>query len=95
MIAAQKTRRHFAKPRVSVLVPAYNAQEFICETLDSLDNQVFRDFQILISIDKSDDDTKSIIERWCKEHKDIPVQIFYQTERLGWVKNINFILKKC
>lgn len=95
MIAAQKTRRHFAKPRVSVLVPAYNAQEFICETLDSLDNQVFRDFQILISIDKSDDDTKSIIERWCKEHKDIPVQIFYQTERLGWVKNINFLLKKC
>jgi len=80
---------------VSVLVPAYNAQEFICETLDSLNNQVFKDFQILISIDKSDDNTRFIIEKWCKEHRNIHTLIFYQTHRLGWVKNINFLLKKC
>ena len=91
----QKTRFCFVKPRVSVLVPAYNAQDFICETLDSLNNQVFKDFQILISIDKSDDDTKFVIEKWCREHKNIPTQIFYQTHILGWVKNINFLLKKC
>ncbi len=92
---SQKIRSYFVKPSVSVLVPAYNAQEFICETLDSLNNQIFKDFQILISIDRSDDNTKSIIKKWCKDHKNITTQIFYQTHRLGWVKNINFLLEKC
>lgn len=95
MLFSQKIRLHSSKPSVSVLVPAYNAQEFICETLDSLNNQIFKNFQILISVDKSDDDTKLIIEKWCEEHKNIPTQIFYQPHRLGWVKNINFLLKKC
>ena len=61
----------------------------------SLNKQVFKDFQILFSVDKSDDDTELIIKRWCQEHKDISTQIFCQTQRLGWVKNVNFLLEKC
>ncbi len=91
----QKIRSNFIPPSVSVLIPAYNAQEFIYETLESLNNQIFKDFQIIISIDKSDDETEVVVERWCKQHKLIPTQIFYQEHHLGWVKNINFLLKKC
>ena len=83
-----------SKPTVSVLVPAFQAESFICETLDSLNFQVFRDFQILISIDKSDDNTELITRRWCRMHKHIQTQIFCQKHRLGWVKNINFLLEK-
>jgi len=90
-----KIRQYFTKPSVSVLIPAFQAESFICETLDSLNEQDCQDFQILISIDKSDDDTKLVINRWCQEHKKIPTRIFYQRHRLGWVKNINFLLKKC
>jgi len=82
-------------PSVSVLVPAYQAQAFISETLNSLGNQVFRDFQVLVSIDKSDDDTKLITKNWSQNHKNIPTRIFCQTHRLGWVKNVNFLLEKC
>jgi len=82
-------------PSVSVLVPAYQAQAFISETLNSLSKQVFRDFQIIVSIDKSDDDTKLIIKNWSQNNKNIPTRIFCQTHRLGWVKNINFLLEKC
>ena len=82
-------------PSVSVLIPAYQSQAFISETLNSLSNQVFRDFQVLVSIDKSDDDTKQIIENWSQNHKNIPTRIFYQTHRLGWKKNVNFLLEKC
>lgn len=83
------------KPSVSVLIPAFESQKFICETLDSLNKQVFQDFQLLISIDKSNDDTEFIIKKWCQEHKNISAQIFCQAHRLGWVKNINFLLEKC
>ena len=82
-------------PSVSVLVAAYQAQAFISETLNSLSNQVFRDFQVLVSIDKSDDDTKLITKNWSQNHKNIPTRIFYQTHHLGWVKNVNFLLEKC
>jgi len=82
-------------PSVSVLVPAYQAQAFISETLNSLSNQVFRDFQVLVSIDKSDDDTKLITKNWSQNHKNIPTRIFCQTHHLGWVKNVNFLLEKC
>jgi len=82
-------------PSVSVLIPAYQAQAFISETLNSLSNQVFRDFQVLVSIDKSDDDTKLITKNWSQNHKNIPTRIFCQTHRLGWVKNLNFLLEKC
>lgn len=91
----QKIRSNFIFPSVSVLVPAHNAQEFICETLDSLNNQIFKCFQIIISIDKSDDETGLVVEKWCKQHKQITTKIFYQEHNLGWVKNINFLLKKC
>ena len=87
-------RQYFVKQSTSVLVPAFEAESFICETLDSIKNQVFEDFKVLISVDKSDDDTASVVKRWCKENK-ISTQIFIQKNRLGWVKNINFLLRKC
>ena len=95
MTVLQKIRQRVSKPSVSVLVTTFHAQAFICETLDSLNKQVFKDFQLLISIDKSDDDTELVIKKWCQEHKNIPTEIFCQTHRLGWIKNINFLLKKC
>jgi len=82
-------------PSVSVLVPAYQSQSFISETLNSLSKQVFRDFQVLVSIDKSDDKTEQVIKKWSKNHQNIPTRIFSQTHQLGWVKNVNFLLEKC
>lgn len=42
-------------PRVSVVVPAYNAAEFICETLDSALAQTFSDYEIIVVNDGSPD----------------------------------------
>jgi len=91
----QKNKQSFTTPSVTILIPTFQAESFICETLDSLKKQDFWNFQILISIDKSEDETKSVIKSWCQKNKKIPTQIFCQTDNLGWVKNINFLLKKC
>jgi len=91
----QNSRLNNLIPSVSVLVPAYQAQGFISETLNSVSKQVFRDFQVLVSIDKSDDKTELIVNKWSRIHKKIPTRIFRQTHRLGWVKNVNFLLEKC
>ena len=43
------------KPLVSVIIPAYNASEFIGETLDSVFAQTFNDFEVLLINDGSPD----------------------------------------
>jgi glycosyltransferase involved in cell wall biosynthesis len=48
-------------PRVSVIMPAYNAGQWIAATLDSLLAQTFTDFEILVGDDGSKDDTAAIV----------------------------------
>jgi glycosyltransferase involved in cell wall biosynthesis len=40
-------------PKVSVIIPAYNAMAFLPETLESVLNQTFTDFEVLIINDGS------------------------------------------
>lgn len=48
-------------PAITVLMPAYNAAEYIKEAIDSVLNQTFTDFEFLIINDGSTDDTEKII----------------------------------
>jgi len=45
-------------PRISVIIPAYNTASFIAETLDSVFDQTFRDFEVIVINDGSPDTPK-------------------------------------
>jgi len=49
-------------PTVSVVIPAYNAERTILETIASVQNQTFSDFEIIIINDGSKDRTLEIIQ---------------------------------
>lgn len=61
-------------PKVSVIIPAYNAMAFLPETLESVLNQTFTDFEVLIINDGSPD---GIVE-WASEIKDSRVKLISQ-----------------
>ena len=51
------------KPKLSIILPTYNHAGYLKTRLDSIFNQTFRDFELIILDDKSDDETHQIIEK--------------------------------
>lgn len=48
--------------KVSVIMPTHNSAEFLKETISSVLNQTYQNFEILITDDKSEDNTLEILE---------------------------------
>lgn len=53
---------HAATPKVSVLLPVRNGERWLKASLDSIMEQTFQDFEILLIDDASTDDTRAIAE---------------------------------
>ncbi len=51
-------------PVVSVILPTYNAEKFLKESIDSILNQTFNDFELLIIDDNSQDKTRKIVKSY-------------------------------
>lgn len=56
-------------PKVSVILPNYNHQNFLQERIDSILNQDFTDFELIILDDCSTDNSIKIIENYLDEPK--------------------------
>src|SRR3989339_706645 len=58
-------------PKVSVVIPAYNREELLPETIESVLAQTFQDFEIIVVDDGSTDNTREVISAF-------PVRYYYQ-----------------
>ena len=67
--------------KVSVIVPAYNAEKYLPKSIESIINQVYKNIEIIIIDDASTDNTKAIIKAYAE--KDDRILPFYQSENKG------------
>ena len=52
------------KTDISVIMPIYNGEKYLEETLDSLLKQTYKDFEIICIDDASTDTTRDILQRY-------------------------------
>ena len=67
------------KPKVSVVIPVYNAQKYITACIDSVLKQTLQDFEIICVDDGSGDDSDSIVREYAKT--DDRFVLFSQTNK--------------
>jgi glycosyltransferase involved in cell wall biosynthesis len=58
-------------PMVSVIIPAYNAAEFLPATIASVQGQTFSDWELLIINDGSTDDTVTVVRQYQETNHNI------------------------
>lgn len=67
-------------PRVSVIIPTYNRSAFVSEAIDSVLQQSFQDFELIVVDDGSTDGTNEVVARY---QADSRVRYIYQPNRGG------------
>ena len=70
----RKIKSIFIKhPKISVIIPVYNAEKFLGNCLDSVLNQTMKDIEIICVDDKSPDKCGEILDEYVKKDKRIKV----------------------
>lgn len=66
--------------KFSVIVPAYNGEKYISETLDCLLNQTEKDIEIVVVNDGSTDSTQQLVESYAQKY---PAIVLHNQENAG------------
>jgi len=61
------------RPKISIVIPVYNAELFLRECLDSIYKQILKDFEIICVNDGSTDDSLSILQEYKLKYTNITV----------------------
>ena len=67
---ADSTRGRARPPRVAVIVPAYDAERYLAQALESVLAQTYSDWELIVADDASRDGTRAVAERYAKQDPD-------------------------
>ncbi|MNQ26947.1 putative glycosyltransferase EpsE [compost metagenome] len=73
--------------KVSVILPVYNGEKTLARTLESLVNQSFQDFELLVCIDGSKDGSMQILNDFKNKFKKVTILINDENLGLGATMN--------
>jgi glycosyltransferase involved in cell wall biosynthesis len=76
---------------VSIGLPIHNGEFFLKTRIDSILNQTFKNFELIISDNASTDQTRKICEEYAKQ--DSRIQYIRQKKNIGGLQNFKFVLQ--
>lgn len=72
-------------PKISIIMPVFNCENFVAQSIESILNQSFKDFEFIIIDGGSSDGTVKII----RKYKDKRLKIIEHRERFDLIKSLN------
>lgn len=83
-------------PFISVITCTYNAENFITETLESLAKQSYKNFEVIVIDDCSEDKTCETINKFITKNKEkIQIKLIKKNKNKGLADSIKVALKDC
>ncbi len=79
------------KKNVDVIIPVYNAEKYIGKTIDSILNQTYQNFNIVIVDDASDDESMNIVH----SYNDSRIQVYKNDVNRGIAYSRNRAIDMC
>ena len=78
--------------KINILMATYNGRRYVAKQVESILNQTYNDFRLIISDDGSTDSTVKILQEY--EKSDSRVEIYCHEENQGTVSNFEFLIGK-
>ena len=75
------------QPLVSIIMPSFNAEQFIAESIESVLNQTYSNWELVITDDCSTDRTPEIVQSYCKKDSRIDFAIAKQHAGIAGTRN--------
>lgn len=79
---------------VSIIMPAYNAADYIAESISSVIGQTYSNWELIIIDDASQDDTIHIVEEHARQEKRIKLHPLPTNQGAGFARNIGIKASK-
>jgi glycosyltransferase involved in cell wall biosynthesis len=78
------------RPRIAILMPVYNAQQFLKDSIENMLEQSFTEFEFIIIDDGSTDDSPLLLRHYAAQDRRIRI---FGRERGGYVSALNYGLQ--
>ena len=75
---------------ISILLAVYNGEKYISQSIDSIINQTFKDWELLIGFNGTTDSSKDIVS----SYNDDRIKVFDYKEGKGKAKTLNKLIKE-
>ena len=82
------------EPFISVVVTSYNYEKFIKKTLESISNQTYKNFEVVIVDDGSKDNSVAIIKQFTDKYKNFHLYTHENSQNKGFIESMKLGISK-
>ena len=80
------------EPKFSIIMASYNYAKFIAQAIESVINQTYKNWELIIVDDASDDNSLEIIRSYCQN--DSRIKLYYHSKNKGLSKTLQLGINK-